>query len=142
MVKHFRLCHAQEEIIRLNVEICCLQTFIHDESIHTNKTIKLLTQTNPPFAMEPHSQWQLRNAINKLHIQHLDSIEGVAIFTGLQGFRTCLSTSTPPTPSANNSAPARDQYSASGSIGGDDEAAEDGGHNLEKITDFILTLTD
>ena len=52
MVKHFRLCRAQEEIVRLNVEICCLQTFIHDETIHTNKTIKLLTETNPPLATE------------------------------------------------------------------------------------------
>jgi hypothetical protein len=144
MVKHFRLCRAREEITRLNVEIRRLRTFIHDETIHTNKTIKLLTQSNPPLSTELRSRWQLRNAINDLHIQRLDLIEGSAIFTGLRGIGTRLSTSTPPTPSTDNSVQVDttgDQGSASGS-GGDDEAAEDGGHDLEKITDFILTITD
>ena len=144
MVKHFKLCHAWEEITRLNVEICRLRTFIHNEMIQTNKTIKLLTQTNPPLATELQSHWQLRNAVNQLHIQHLDAIEGSAIFTGLRGVGTRLSTSMPPTPPADNSTPVdtAGDHSVSGGVEGDDKAAEDGGHDLEKITDFILTITD
>ena len=144
MVKHFKLCHAWEEITRLNVEICRLRTFIHNETIQTNKTIKLLTQTNPPLATELQSHWQLRNAVNQLHIQRLDAIEGSAIFTGLRGVGTRLLTSTPPTPPADNSTPVdtAGDHSVSGGVEGDDEAAEDGGHDLKKITDFILTITD
>lgn len=37
-IKYLKLCRAQEELVRLNIEMWCLRTWIHDE---TNLTIKV-----------------------------------------------------------------------------------------------------
>ncbi|KIK21692.1 hypothetical protein PISMIDRAFT_103613, partial [Pisolithus microcarpus 441] len=37
--KFFKLCRAKEEIMRLNVEMRCLQTAIHDEEREASQTI-------------------------------------------------------------------------------------------------------
>jgi hypothetical protein len=52
MVKYLKLCHAQEEVARLNIEIHHLRTSIHDEMIHTQRTISLLLTTNTELAVE------------------------------------------------------------------------------------------
>ncbi|PBK87619.1 hypothetical protein ARMGADRAFT_876600, partial [Armillaria gallica] len=31
---YFRMCHAQEEIVRLNVKIACLVTYMRDEEVY------------------------------------------------------------------------------------------------------------
>jgi hypothetical protein len=60
-VKYFKLCRAQEEVAWLNIEICRLRTSIHDETIHTQRTISLLLTTNTELAVELQHQWKLRN---------------------------------------------------------------------------------
>ncbi|KAF8233268.1 hypothetical protein L208DRAFT_1021563, partial [Tricholoma matsutake] len=73
-VKYFKLCHAHEEVMRLNIEVCHLHTLIHNETIHTQKTISLLSMTNPDLAVELQHRWKLCNVVNCLHVQHLDAI--------------------------------------------------------------------
>ena len=145
MVKYFKVCRAREEITRLNMEIRRLKTLIHEETIHTNKTIKLLTETDSHLAVELKSRWQLRHAINELHIRRLTSIEQSAMFTGVRGIGTPLGLV-----SADNDAAHTDTHisdlsdsSLHGSGADDDDlAVEDSALDLEKLTDFVLTITD
>ncbi|KAF8224589.1 hypothetical protein L208DRAFT_1193180, partial [Tricholoma matsutake] len=58
MVKYFKICRAQEEITRLNLEMRCLQTSIHDETIHTKQVISCLSLSDPLLAMELYHRWQ------------------------------------------------------------------------------------
>ncbi|KAF8233273.1 hypothetical protein L208DRAFT_1020381, partial [Tricholoma matsutake] len=73
-VKYFKLCCAREEVTWLNIEVCHLHTSIHNETIHTQKTISLLLMTNPDLAFELQHRWKLCNAVNHLHVQCLDAI--------------------------------------------------------------------
>lgn len=148
MVKHFKLCRAREEITRLNIEICRLRTFIHHETLQTNKVILHLTTTSPHLAAELKSRWHLRNAINTIHLQCLDLVEQSAGFTGVHGIGVPVSTPTGPNPSDNI---LREAMTDCGSgLGGKgyeteneiDEAAADVTHDLEKITEFVLAITD
>jgi hypothetical protein len=147
MVKYFKLCHTQEEITRLNMEMHHLQTFIYYETLQTNKTIGSLSLTDPHLAAELWSRWQLQNAVNQLHIQCLNSIEASAIFTGSQGIETPLSADAVPFASEVMHSDVVDSKEGFMALGGrtDDDsemADEDGAHNLEKITDFILSIMD
>ena len=146
MVKHFKLCRAREEVMRLNIEIRRLRTFIHHETLHTNKEILHLTNTNPHLAAELKSRWHLRNAINMLHLQRLDSVERSASFTGVRGVGVPVSTPTGPNPSDDvpceamtDSGPGVKGYETRNEM---DEAAEDVARDLEKITEFVLAITD
>lgn len=143
-VKYFQLQRAKEEIIRLNVEIRRLRTFIHDETIHTIKTIKHLKQINPDLAMELELRWKLRSTINALHIQRLNTIASSRMFSGSQNIGTCLSASTSATPVENNITQVEIvDVLGSGDQGEvDDDGAGDDTCSIEKITDFILGVTD
>ena len=59
MVKYFKLCRAQEEVTRLNIEIQRLRTFIHNETIHTTQVISQLSLSDPRLATELQQWWQL-----------------------------------------------------------------------------------
>ena len=74
----------------MNIEVRRLRTLIHDESIHTQKTISLLSMTNPDLAFELQHRWKLCNAVNRLHVQCLDAIENLSVYTGVRGIGTCL----------------------------------------------------
>ena len=145
-VKHFKLCRAREEITRLNIEICRLRTFIHYETLQMNKAMLYLTETNSHLAAELKSRRQLRNAINTIHLQRLASVEQSVGFTGVRGIGVPVFTPTGPNPSDNMPCEAK----TDGGPGGKscetenkmDEAAEDIAHDLEKITEFILAITD
>ncbi|KAG1719913.1 hypothetical protein EDB19DRAFT_1898598 [Suillus lakei] len=50
--KHFKLLRAREEVSRLNLEICHLHTFIHDEETDTLKVIEDPQSSNPLLASE------------------------------------------------------------------------------------------
>ncbi len=132
----------------MNIEIRRLRTFIHHETLHTNKTILHLTENNPHLAAELKSRWQLRNAVNTLHLQRLDSVERSASFTGVCGIGVPVFTPTGPNPSDDIPYEAI----ADSGVGGTryetkdnsemDDAAEDVVHDLEKITEFVLSITD
>ena len=54
MVKYFKLCHAQEEVTWLNIEIQCPWTFIHDKAIYMTQVISQLSLSDPLLATELH----------------------------------------------------------------------------------------
>jgi hypothetical protein len=111
-----------------------------------NKAMLYLNETNPHLAAELKLQWQLCNAINTIHLQCLNLVEQSASFTGVYRIGISMSTPTGPNPSDNM------PYKAmtDGGPGGKscktenemDKAAEDIAHDLEKITEFILAITD
>jgi len=148
MVKYFKLCRAREEIVRLNVEIRRLLTSIHDETIHHNQTIKLLTQSNPHLTVELQLRWQLRKAVNELHIQRLTSVQKSTMFTGSRGIGTPLASAMeqPTDGRAINTDTLDSEHMRDGLQGMEmedhDRAAEDDAHDLEKITEFVMTITD
>lgn len=84
-VKYFKLQRAREEVQRLNIEVRCLRTAIHDEEIKTNATIDQLIVTNPPLAVELRRQWQARATVNAVHLYRLNRIESQPAFSGRHG---------------------------------------------------------
>jgi hypothetical protein len=86
--------------------------------------------------------WQLRNAVNRLHLQCLDAVEKSARSPYLASNMT---TDTPmdmeQCTSVNEGSVNVDGLVEAGDI---EEAlrVEEGSDELEKITDFVLTLTD
>jgi hypothetical protein len=150
-IKYFKLCRACEEVIRLNIEVRRLRTSIHDESIHTQKTISLLLMTNPDLAFELQHRWKLHNAINHLHVQHLDAIKNLSVYTGVHGIGTCLASASTSSSAVggrvegNEHASERvynDVHGVNLNVVDDDEAEQEGNHDLKKVTDFVLTIVD
>ena len=147
-VKYFKLCRAKEEVARLNIEIRRLRTSIHDETIHTQRTISLLLTTNMDLAVELQHRWKLRNAVNCLHIQRLDAIENSSTYTGVCGIGTCLASTAIATgvssPAVVGAAVEGNEYGHMIDLDAvdDDEAVQDGDRELENVTDFVLTIID
>ena len=150
-VKYFKLCRAREEVTRLNIEVRRLRTSIHDESIHTQKTISLLSTTNPDLAFELQHRWKLRNAVNRLHVQRLDAIENLSVYTGVRGIGTCLASASTSSSAVGSRAEGDehagervydDVHGIDLNVVDDDEAEQEGSHDLEKVTDFVLTIVD
>ncbi|KAI5996379.1 hypothetical protein EDD15DRAFT_2387353 [Pisolithus albus] len=73
--KFFKLCHAKEEITRLNVEIRRLRTAIHDEEREVSQTIANLRHSDSLLALEFERCHQPRAAVNAVHIHCLDHLE-------------------------------------------------------------------
>ena len=163
-VKYFKLCRAQEEVVRLNIEIRRLRTSIHDETAHTTQVISDLSLSNPPLATELRKRWQLRNSVNLLHIQHMNAVEDSTSFTGLRGIGKRLGFER-----ENNSGSGTvgvdevrmadvdevrmvdvdevrmadvDQQISGQDIPGNEEEHEDGDHMLAQITEFVMSITD
>ena len=74
-MKFFKLCHAKEEIIRINVEMRRLRTAIHDEEKKISITIADLCQTDPLLGCELQCLHRSRAAINIIHLHRLDYIQ-------------------------------------------------------------------
>jgi hypothetical protein len=49
---YFKICQAYEEITRLNVEICCLLTFMEDEENYLNMHVQQLEKTDPLISFQ------------------------------------------------------------------------------------------
>ncbi|KAI5985008.1 hypothetical protein EDD15DRAFT_2138038, partial [Pisolithus albus] len=64
--KFFKLCHAKEEITRLNVEIHHLWTAIHDEEVEVSQTIANLCCSDPLLAHELQHLHQPRAVVNTI----------------------------------------------------------------------------
>ena len=83
-VKYFKLCHAKEELQRLNIEVWRLQAFIYKEEKHTGDVIKQLSAQEPFLANELRQQWALCSSINLLHIQQFKKLQRELFYTGSQ----------------------------------------------------------
>jgi hypothetical protein len=82
MVMYFQIKRAKEEIIRLNVEIRRLLTFLYDDhvdhfrAIHANKTI------NPSLSHEIFLRWEYRTKIHEDIVKRLLQTSKLVGFSG------------------------------------------------------------
>ena len=85
-VKYFKLCRAQEEIARLNVEICRLRTSIYDETRNIEQVVLSLEKTDLSLCREVQLRWKRRQGVNGQLLRQLDQIEHLSGFTGRRRF--------------------------------------------------------
>ncbi|KAF8578460.1 hypothetical protein K439DRAFT_1638825 [Ramaria rubella] len=71
---YFKLQWAREELIRCNIEVQQLGTFIHDECIDMLVHIECVQMTNPTLAYHIRRHWELRVAVNHVHDYRLSQI--------------------------------------------------------------------
>ena len=82
---YFKLCHAKEELERLNIKIQWLQTFIQHENVDLDIVFAKLTTTAPLVAQELKCKNILHSSVNAVHIHWLNIIEQLPGFTGVKG---------------------------------------------------------
>jgi len=82
MQQYFQIKAAHNEIIRLNVEGRRLVSSIHAEHIEMPQAISRVRTTDPALAHEIEEQWQLRQAINRRHLNCLKDMSGLHGFSG------------------------------------------------------------
>jgi hypothetical protein len=82
MVMYFGIKRAKEEILRLNVEICRLLTFLYDDYADHFRAVTKHIIINPPLASEISSQWSYRERIHEAIIKRLIQTSRLAGFTG------------------------------------------------------------
>ncbi|KAI6026799.1 hypothetical protein PISMIDRAFT_111776 [Pisolithus microcarpus 441] len=75
VIEFFKLCHAKEEITRLNIKVGHLQTAIHDKKQEVSQTIANLQHSDPLFALEFECCHQPCAAMNAVHIHHLGNLK-------------------------------------------------------------------
>ena len=79
---YFSLKRAKEEVLRLNVEIRRLLTFMCDNHIDYHHTIQSLIIVDPPLASELSKQWQYHNCVHENIFQRLQQTAGLLGFLG------------------------------------------------------------
>ncbi|KAI0323191.1 hypothetical protein GY45DRAFT_1265025, partial [Cubamyces sp. BRFM 1775] len=79
---YFNIKRAREEIVRLNVEISRLFTYMIDEHYHYYDAIATSLLTNIPLAHELSRRWQYRQVVNSRIVQHLLQATKLDGFTG------------------------------------------------------------
>ncbi|KAF8878306.1 hypothetical protein BD779DRAFT_1613056 [Infundibulicybe gibba] len=82
-VKYFKLCHAKEEIDRLNLEIRRLAASMQEEQDKVELCIKNLLTTNRPLAAEMQRWWMKRLAVNKVHKMRLAALKFLDGYMGI-----------------------------------------------------------
>lgn len=80
--QYFERQHANKETCRLNVEVGCLLTRIHDDAINYPLAISHLTMENPPLASELRHCWAHLQALNTHHLVHINQIQCLSGYTG------------------------------------------------------------
>ena len=80
----FKMCHAQEEIIRLNVEIRRFVTYLQDEDRYLRACEEKLLTSHPALAYQIQVLRNVRGRFNSSHLERLVAI------TRLQGFSGTL----------------------------------------------------
>ena len=82
MVMYFKIKRAKEEIIRLNVEIRRLLTFLYDDHVDHYRAISANLTTNPTLAFEVSTRWQYRNKIHEEIVKRLLQTSRLPGFSG------------------------------------------------------------
>jgi len=76
------MCHAQEEIIRLNVEIHRFVTYLQDEDQYLCTCEEQLCTSHPTLAYQIRVLRNVRGRFNSSHLKHLVEITRLQGFTG------------------------------------------------------------
>ena len=81
---HFKMCHAKEEIQHLNIEICWLVTYIHDEERYLHECENQLKTLHPGLA----HQVMQGNVRGRFTLRHLKCLGDIAALPGFSGTLT------------------------------------------------------
>ena len=79
---YFKMCRAQEEIIRLNVEICRFVTYLQDEDRYLCTCEEQLRTSHPTLAYQIRVLRNVRGRFNSSHLKRLVEITRLQGFTG------------------------------------------------------------
>ena len=97
---YFKLLRAEEEIMRLNIEIPRFLTFMRDEDAYLDSKGKEVGLTDPALAYQIYVQ---RNSINRFTLGHVKTLNIIGQLPGFSGSLSCgvhimdpLPTPTPP----------------------------------------------
>jgi hypothetical protein len=82
MNTYFKIHGAKHEIVRLNVEIRRLRTFMVDEEHFLEVRARALFDTNPEIAFQIERLRQCRMLVNTHHRKYLDSLHQMEGFSG------------------------------------------------------------
>jgi hypothetical protein len=86
--KAFKLERAEEEIARLNIEVPCLATYIHDEDVFLRGKEAELLPSHPALALQLSLHRMERGRFNAHHLKILGKIYLLDGYTGPIGFGT------------------------------------------------------
>lgn len=85
----FKVMRAREEIIRLNVEVRRLRTWLFvEDDVYRKAIASALERGEFPLATELNNQYRRRRAVNTSHHRILNKIENLRGFTGQKGLGT------------------------------------------------------
>ena len=79
---YFKMCHTQEEITQLNVEIHRFVTYLQDENLYLHACEEQVLTSHPALAYQIHVLQNVRGRFNSSHIQRLVEIARLDGFTG------------------------------------------------------------
>jgi hypothetical protein len=82
MTYYFGIKRAREEIVRLNVEITRLLTFMFDTHVDYYRAVQRYMIENPPLARSLSQQWQYQDRINDSVVRKLVQASQLRGFTG------------------------------------------------------------
>ena len=104
----FKLERAEEEIIRLNIEVPRLATYIRDEDIYLRAKEAELSPTNPALAHQVGIHRMERGRFNAHHLKVLGKIHLLAGYTGPIEFGTRMTEVAAEPPTAATESPGLD----------------------------------
>ena len=79
---YFGIKHAREEVVRLNVEITHILTFMFDTHIDYYRAVQCYVIEDPPLARSLSRQWQYQDCINESVVRKLVQASQLLGFTG------------------------------------------------------------
>jgi len=82
MDHYFKICHAKEEISRLNVEIQHVTTYLRDEDCYLHACKAQVQEFNPQLAHQIALHQMEHSRFNAHHLSHLIKISKLPGFTG------------------------------------------------------------
>jgi hypothetical protein len=82
MVIYFKIKRAKEEIIRLNVEIWRLLTFLYDDHVDHYRAVSTNIITDPELAYEVSTRFQYRNKIHEGIVKRIHQTSQLPGFSG------------------------------------------------------------
>jgi len=82
MDHYFKICHAKEEISRLNVEIQHVTTYLRDEDCYLHACKAQVQEFNPQLAHQVALHWMEHGRFNAHHLHRLTQISQLLGFTG------------------------------------------------------------
>lgn len=81
-IAYFKLKRSEEELVRVELEIRRLRSFIRDVNTHMHRLLDTLTASDPALAVQMHRRAQLQFAQNKAHLTRLASLRAMYASSG------------------------------------------------------------